>query len=116
MTTRLEKCAICGRLGWHPTDRCPAGFPDLWPAPPDAVSVGDWEVADGPDDIRRTFYGTTRGDRVPVEIVGWQKLDGTIGRGIIPDLRGVGGELDAPTARQMARDLLAAADEIVGLN
>ena len=66
--------------------------------------------------MHRFFYGTQRAERVSVEINGFQNRDGSVrGRWIH-----VGGtldrqELDGAAARELALALIAAADELDGL-
>lgn len=79
-------------------------------APPaDASRVSAWDDSDG--QVSRYFRGTKRGNRARVDIAGSQNSDGTIAERVIL----VGGcdiEVDAAGARQIAADLLAAADEL----
>lgn len=78
-----------------------------WPA--GAADVRDWR------DAARRFYGTERtsnGWQVPVSIVGEQYRDGRVDRRIVVCEGWDLGELDTEQARQLAADLLAAADEI----
>jgi hypothetical protein len=61
-------------------------------------------------------HGTRRGVDVRVDIAGWQRADGAVTRrAILVDAGYVGNELDAAAARELARRLIAAADELAGL-
>lgn len=84
--------------------------------PADATSVGEWRLNGGQ---ARGFGGTKRATaaepdrtRVHVDITGSQERDGTTERYI-----GINGDIfvDAPAARKLAADLLAAADELEAL-
>ena len=91
------------------------GYADVAP-PPDATWVTKWGYIFDPDVLHRFFYGTQRGERVSVEINGFQNRDGSVrGRWIH-----VGGtldrqELNGAAARELALALIAAADELDGL-
>jgi hypothetical protein len=69
------------------------------------------------DVLHRFFYGTQRGERVSVEINGFQNRDGSVrGRWTHVDGRALDRqELDAAAARELARMLISAADELDGL-
>lgn len=78
------------------------------PAPPDATKLTEWDKVFSVDALHRFFYGTQRGERVRVGINGYQNPDGTVReRWIHVD----GQELDAAAARELARALIAAANE-----
>lgn len=86
-------------------------------APPaDATEVGVW-VDDDTNSFGqatwRTFLGTLRGtERVRVDILGTQGDDGTVSnRVVLVRCEPTPAQLDAAAARQVAADLLAAADE-----
>ena len=67
------------------------------------------------DSVTRWFQGTRRGtDHVRVNIAGVQNYDGTLAEAVIfVDGKGCyGAELSAAEARELAADLLAAADEL----
>jgi hypothetical protein len=83
--------------------------PDVNPSV-DATTVNDWQRVFDSDEQHRFFYGTSRGDQARVDIVGHQNADGTVpGRSIVLD----GADVVNPAgARQLARHLIAAADEI----
>jgi hypothetical protein len=86
------------------------GYADVAP-PPDATQVTEWNHIFDRDVFHRFFYGTQRGERVSVEINGYQNRDGSVrGRWIHVDSRHQ--ELDAAAARELARMLIAAADEL----
>jgi hypothetical protein len=79
------------------------------PPPADASRVSTWDDGDG--QVSRYFRGTRRGNQVRVDIAGSQNSDGIVTERVIL----VGGcdvEVDASGARQIAADLLAAADEL----
>jgi hypothetical protein len=79
------------------------------PPPADASRVSAWDDGDG--QVSRYFRGTKRGNQARVDIAGSQNADGTVTERVIL----VGGrdiEVDATGARQIAADLLAAADEL----
>lgn len=79
--------------------------PDVAP-PPDATKVFGWEPAFVGHTLHRFFYGTQRGE---VGICGYQNRDGTVhGRSICVDEQ----DLDAAAARELARALIATADEL----
>ena len=85
--------------------------------PVGATKVKAWE---GHNDrrITRTFTGTERGGAVYVGITGVQAYTGDVlHRGILVDVNNRHGivEIDAAAARQIATDLLAAADELESL-
>jgi hypothetical protein len=93
-----------------------AMFVDV-PNPFGATKVKAWE---GHNDqrITRTFTGTERGGAVYVRITGVQAYTGDVlHRGILVDVNNRHGivEIDASAARQIATDLLAAADELESL-
>ncbi|MGA8123607.1 MAG: hypothetical protein WBS15_03470 [Mycobacterium sp.] len=92
------------------------GYADVAP-PPDATMVTKWGYIFDPDVLHRFFYGTQRGERVSVEINGFQNRDGSVrGRWIHVDGRVLDRqELDGAAARELARALIAAADELDGL-
>jgi hypothetical protein len=96
----------------HTTTGCAGVAP-----PPDATRVTKWEHIFHPDVLHRFFYGTQRGERVSVEINGFQNQDGSVrGRWIHVDGRVLDRqELDGAAARALARALIAAADELDGL-
>jgi hypothetical protein len=87
------------------------------PAPVDATEVTEWDRIFAVNVLHRFFYGTQRGERVRVGINGYQNGDGSVReRWIQVDGRAVDGqELDAAAARDLARALIAAADELDGL-
>jgi hypothetical protein len=81
------------------------------PLPAGAISCEPWQV-DG-DDITRSFGGTTRGDRLHIEIIGAQDYSGAIRRAsAFVETPRFGLELDAAALRGLAADALAAADEL----
>lgn len=83
-------------------------YADVTP-PADATRVSAWDDVDG--QVSRYFRGTKRGIKARVDIAGSQNADGTVAeRVILVDACDV--EVDAATARQIAADLLAAADEL----
>lgn len=79
-------------------------------APPaDASRISAWDDRDG--QVSRYFRGTKHGNKTRVDIAGSQNADGTVAKRVIL----VGGcdiEFDAADARQIAANLLAAADEL----
>jgi hypothetical protein len=90
------------------------------PAPAGATRVGDWEPAQrtgypGPiryfHGTRRTVEGGYRED-IEIQIEGIQHSDGRAGRAI--RVSGVRDVLSIADARQLARALMAAADEVDG--
>ena len=87
----------------------PTNYADI-PAPADATRVTEWDRVFDIDVLHRFFYGTQRGD---VGISGYQNPDGSVRERFIHVSRGLDGrELDAATARVLARALIAAADEL----
>jgi hypothetical protein len=77
--------------------------------PADASRISAWDDRDG--QVSRYFRGTKRGTKARVDIAGSQNADGTVAERVI--LVGEGDiEVDAAGARQIAADLLAAADEL----
>jgi hypothetical protein len=87
--------------------------------PPDATKLTEWDRIFSVDESHRFFYGTQRGERVNVGINGYQNPDGSVReRGIQVNDREIApsGEFDAATAREFARALIAAADELDSLN
>lgn len=79
------------------------------PAPPDATKVTEWERIFAVNVLHRFFNGTQRGEQVRVGINGYQNGDGSVRtRWIQIDEQ----ELDAAAARELARALIAAADEL----
>lgn len=79
------------------------------PPPPDASRVSGWDDGDG--QVSRYFRGTQRGHKARVDIAGSQNADGTVSERVI--LVGACNiEVDAAGAREIAADLLAAADEL----
>jgi hypothetical protein len=79
------------------------------PPPADASRVSAWDDSDG--QVSRYFRGTMRRNKARVDIAGSQNADGTVAERVIL----VGDcdiEVDAAGARQIAADLLAAADEL----
>ena len=70
----------------------------------------DWRYNDGQ---ARRFQGTKRGTEFHVDIIGWQDRDGSIVRHTVID-RDIFIDSTA-AARELAADLLAAADEIDAL-
>jgi hypothetical protein len=68
--------------------------------------------------ITRFFQGTKRGTKVHVDIASIQNYDGTLAEAVIfVDGRGsYAAELDPSAARELAADLLAAADDLDKLN
>jgi hypothetical protein len=80
-------------------------------APFDATDVCPWLTpADGI--VRQLFVGTMRGDRVHVNILGRQFADGTVKRFIQSDAGYLRHEFTSAEAREHARLLIAAADEL----
>jgi hypothetical protein len=79
------------------------------PPPSGATYVAEWQI--NGDTATRFFRGTERGETVSVDIGGYQNYDGTLHEAVIfVDGRGINSaELSADVARQLARDLLAAA-------
>ena len=88
-----------------------------FPLPAGAVAAENFEV-DYVGRCHRHFTGTRRGtDDVSVEIFGLEEYNGpVIRRGIVVDASRLGNELDAATARDLARMLIAAADELDALS
>ena len=85
--------------------------PDVAP-PPDATKVFDWDHVLSDHELHRIFRGTRRG---PVRIDGLQRHDGTVHgrRAFYIDMDALERqELDAATARELARALIATADEL----
>lgn len=84
------------------------------PLPAWAVEAFEWEVEG--DQVSRTFRGGTRGDAVQVAIYGRQDITGRVVDQqmilVSPNNRHGTAEIDADTARRLAADLLAAADEV----
>jgi hypothetical protein len=79
------------------------------PPPADASRVSVWDDHDG--QVSRYFRGTKRGNKARVDIAGSQNADGSVAERVI--LVGASDiEVDASGARQIAADLLAAADEL----
>jgi hypothetical protein len=67
--------------------------------------------------LYRFFNGTQRGEKVHVGINGFQRIDGSVQKRFISvavDKYADG--LDAAAARELARALIAAADELDGLS
>src|SRR5271163_3123184 len=83
------------------------GYADVAP-PPDATRVTKWGYIFEPDVLHRFFYGTQRGERLSVEINGFQNRDGSV-RALDRQ------ELDGAAARELAHALIAAADELDGM-
>jgi len=84
------------------------------PAPADATKVTEWDRIFAVNVLHRFFYGTQRGGRVRVGINGYQNPDGSVRERwitvtVVPDLSN---GLDAGAARDLARALIAAADEL----
>jgi hypothetical protein len=81
--------------------------PDVSPPAGGARDVSSWDT----DDTVRVFFGTLRNATAVIVDIAWlQYGDGSVERHIslyAPDL-----ELDAATAREVATDLLDAADEL----
>jgi hypothetical protein len=90
----------------QPVDTTPAIAP-----PGVAIQIDeDWRYNDG--QVRR-FQGTKRGTEFHVDIIGWQDRDGSIVRHAVIDRDIV---IDSTAAtRELAAELLAAADEIDAL-
>ncbi|MGY4648417.1 hypothetical protein [Mycobacterium sp. URHB0021] len=84
------------------------------PLPPDATAADSWGV--GADErVTRVFAGASRGTAVRVTIYGEQDHSGEVLNRIIsvyPNDRHGAAELDAASARDLAADLIDAADEI----
>jgi hypothetical protein len=82
-------------------------------APPaDATRIHNWSYIFNTDELHRFFYGTQRGEPVPVGICGYQNPDGSVrARSIFID-NAAAREFDPAAARQLARALIAAADEV----
>ncbi|MFN6554708.1 hypothetical protein ACP6C3_31190 [Mycolicibacterium septicum] len=79
--------------------------------PAGALHVDSWE---GPANDRfRFFRGTRRGERVAVEIVGFQFADGRVDR--VAHLHADHVDLKVIDIERLLADLLAAKDEIQGL-
>jgi hypothetical protein len=83
-------------------------YADVAP-PADATRVSAWDDVDG--QVSRYFRGTKRGAKVRVDIAGSQNADGTVAERVIL-IDACDAEVDAAAARQIAADLLAAADEL----
>ena len=83
-------------------------------APPAGASyVSEWIDETDKGDWGRYFAGTRRGLAcVRVDLTGWQDGDGAIIEHHIACYAGDGVQLSAETARDLAADLLAAADEL----
>ncbi len=86
------------------------------PLPPGAKYADDWQVQRD-QSVTRAFEGTMRGDRVVIEIRGFQAHSGDVlERVAVVDTERAGGtEMDAAELRELAADALAAADELEGL-
>lgn len=80
--------------------------PDVAP-PPDASEVFGWEHVFNDHKLHRFFWGTRRG---AVGICGYQNRDGSICERSISIGREI--DLDAAAARELARALIATADEL----
>jgi hypothetical protein len=90
------------------------------PAPAGATHVFSWSFDPTDDEKRwRLFHGTKRGDiGAQVDIIGTQAGDGTVAQRLIVVRHG-GARIafsNAAAARETARNLLAAADELDALN
>lgn len=84
-------------------------------APPDAQTLDVWENRDGKK--FRFFRGTRRGTRVSVEIVGFQRGDGTIEeRTIHLEEADADDGLDLAAVQELIDDLAAARDELLRLS
>jgi hypothetical protein len=78
--------------------------------PPDATKLDVWEQhSDG--EVKRFFHGTQRGERVQVDIVGWQNGDGSVADRTI-FLESDGDDLSVAEVQELIDDLAAARDEI----
>jgi len=84
--------------------------PDVAP-PADATDVRNWHLASDGQPYR-WFVGTERGDGPHVNIWGKQYADGSVERFVESDAGYLRCKLDADGAREHARHLLDAADEI----
>lgn len=89
------------------------------PAPADATKLTEWDRIFAVNVLHRFFYGSQRGERVRVEILGYQNPDGSVRERwihvhAVPNPRD-DLELDAAAARELARALIAAADELDAL-
>jgi inosine/xanthosine triphosphate pyrophosphatase family protein len=79
-------------------------------APPDATSVGNWELYDV-DGFARGFRGTVRGH---VALVGGQRANGAVfDRSIVIDDLRIPAEMTAAEARELAHRLSATADDLM---
>jgi hypothetical protein len=113
MTTQLTQCSKCGRHGWHTTERCPELASN--PLPADATDADQWQVGEDDERVTRVFTGTKRGTDVRVTIYGEQDHSGAVLNRLIsvsPSGHSGTAEVGAAGARQIAADLLAAADEL----
>ncbi|OBB86067.1 hypothetical protein A5781_06150 [Mycobacterium sp. 852002-30065_SCH5024008] len=82
------------------------------PLPPGAETVGEWVIDEG-ERVTRMFRGTTRGDRVRIEIEGEQDYSGRVVQRVAHvDAGPYGADLDADALRKLSADVLAAADEM----
>jgi hypothetical protein len=82
------------------------------PLPPGATSASEWDFRDRRcGRVWRHFTGTRRGTTATVGIDGMQNSDGSVAERQISIICG-NGELTATTAREVAADLIAAADEL----
>jgi hypothetical protein len=85
------------------------------PLPAGADSIDSWYLDDRADRVSRTFENVVRGSVVEVGIVGEQDYSGEVlDRSIMVNVTNPHGmiEVDAATARLIAADLIAAADEL----
>jgi hypothetical protein len=92
--------------------------PDV-PSPASARWLSEW--FDWEDTSARAFRGTVRGeDKILVDICGFQTADGSVIHPSVTVKSGhhneAPGSISAASARQLAADLLAAADELHRLN
>lgn len=74
--------------------------------PPDATEIFKWDHLLSDHELHRFFHGTRRG---PARIDGFQALDGTVHERSIYINECL---LDAAAARELARALIACADEL----
>jgi hypothetical protein len=88
------------------------------PLPAGAKSADRWEVDDRDERVTRMFSNAERGTVIRVGIMGKQDYSGDVlYRNILIDVSNKYGlvDVDAAGARQIAADLLAAADELARL-
>jgi hypothetical protein len=88
------------------------------PLPPGAVGADDWAI--NGDTVSRYFFGTKRGNRFRVGIMGEQDHGGAVLSRTAyvttePHQLDLGLDMGAGELRQIAADLIAAADEMDAL-